>query len=402
MARTSAWRSAALAALVAMVVGAGCTEKLTTPGRCPALCPAVATELADTLLVAADSSDTSARGYVQVSDAVFLAASTLDSLKSVIVLRFSPVPDRWAQTTTDTVLAASPPDSVQCALQVAWHDSTVHPRLVFYRLPATLDTTMTYAQLQPYFADSLVVDTAAVPDTGIMLFTMPASVVPPPADSGVVALGVKVVADAPTVVGITSGVNGTSAPSLSFFVHGQPPRDSLTRNLVVAPTFASFAQSPLPGVPPAGVLAVGGLPSAHSLLRLAVPKVAIDSAGVVRATLLLNIVRPVVTLPNDSFAITAYPLLRDYGPKSVLYPDSTKSGQAIVHAGQTGWLGLDIARILRLWGTAAGDSLPRTIVIGVFGEGNTFGEVDLWGRLGLGTPPQLRVTYVKKYELGVP
>jgi hypothetical protein len=383
-----------------MVVSAGCTEKLTTPGRCPELCPAVATELADTLLVAADSSDATARGYVQVNEAVFLAASSLDSLKSVIVLRF--LPESLSRVVGgDTVLAA--PDSVQGAFELAWHDTLVHPRLVFYRLPAQFDTTLTYGQLQSYFADSLVADTVAVPDTGsTMLFTLPASVLPPPADSGVVSLGIKVVADSPTVVAITSGVTGTSAPSLSFYMRGLPPKDTVTWNQVVATTFAGFAQSPLPGVPPPGVLAVGGLPAAHALLRLAVPKAATDSAGVVRATLLLNIVRPVVTFPGDSFVVAAFPLLRDYGLKSVLYPDSSKSGHAIVHDGQTGWVGLDIAPILRLWGTTVGDSLPRTIVISVLGEANTLGEVDFWGRFGAGAAPQLRVTYVKKYQLGVP
>ena len=402
MARTSAWRSAGLAALVALVAGFGCTEQLTTPGQCPELCPTAATQLADTLLAAADTGDTTARGYVLVSQATFLAASTLDSLKSVIVLRFSPESGQWVQG-SDTIQAAYPPDSVQCALALAWHDTLVHPRLVLYRLPAQLDTTLTYAQLQPYFADSLLLDTIAVPDTGTtMLFTLPASVVPPPADSGVVSLGIKVVADSPTVVAISSGASSTSAPSLSYFVHGQPPNDSLTRNLVVAPTFATFAQSPAPGTPPAGELAVGGLPAAHTLMRLSLPKFATDSTTIVRATLLLDLLRPAVTFPGDSFYVSAYPLLRDYGPKSVLYPDSTRSGRALVHYGQTGVVELDIAQILRLWGTTIGDSLPRAFIIGVAGETGTFGELDFRGRLGAGGGPQLRVTYVKKYELGVP
>jgi hypothetical protein len=73
----------------------------------------------------------------------------------------------------------------------------------------------------------------------------------------------------------------------------------------------------------------------------------------------------------------------------------------VVHEGQTGTVNLDIAPILRLWGTTLGDSLPRTIVLSVGAEANAFGELDFRGRGGPGAP-QLRVTYVKSYPSGVP
>ena len=401
MARTFVWPSLLFAALVAVT---GCAEKITTPGRCPALCSNNDVQLADTLLTTADSADATARGYVLMNEATFLAASSLDSLRSVVLLRFSPLDSFWVQSATaaDTVLVASPPDSVLCVLQVGFRDTTVHPRLVFYRLPARFDTTMTYAQAQAFFADSLVVDTAAVPDTGNMTFRMPTTLVAAPADSGVVSLGIKVIADAPTAVGLASGHSGSTSPALSYFVHGQAPRDTLKRSLSVAPTFAAFAQAPAPGAAPPGELAIGGVPSAHTILHLALPKVAVDSAGIVRATLILTLVRPVVAFPHDSFYVQAYALLRDHGPKSVLYPDTSVTGVAKVNDGQAGTVQVDIARILRLWGRTAGDSLPHVIELVVYGEGNHFGEVDVKGRsAGVGAP-QIRVTYVKRYDYGVP
>ncbi len=399
MARTSVWRSLLLAGLVA---AGGCTEKLTTPGRCPQLCPSSNVQMADTLLTTVDSGDTTARGYVVMREATFVAASTLDSLKSVVLLRFSPLATFWAQTSTDTVLAAFPPDSVQAVLQPTFRDTTVHPRLVLYRLPAKFDTAMTYQQATAYFADSVVLDTAAVPDTGVMTIRMPTTLVPGSGDSGVVAIGIKVIADSPTVVGLSSGHSGSTSPALTYYVHGQAPNDTLHRNLSVAPTFATYAQSPAVGAPPPGFLALGGVPSAHALLRLSLPKVAVDSVGIVRATLVLGLASPVVAFPGDSIVVEAFPLLRDYGPKSVLYPDTAFSGRAVVHYGQTAAVGLDIARILRLWGTTAGDSLPRTIVLSVFSEGTELAEVLLNGRASAAGGPQLRVTYVKRYELGVP
>jgi len=397
MARTSVWRSVFLAALLA---AGGCTEKLTSPGHCP-LCVNSTLQMADTLLTAVDSADLTARGYVRMSEATFVAASNLDSLKSVILYRFSALPTSWAQTSSDTVQAVFPPDSVQAVLQVMYRDTTAHPRLVFYRLPANFDTTWTYAQATAYFADSVLLDTAAVPDTGVMTVRMPTSLVAAPADSGVVAIGIKVIADSQTVVGLASGYNGSTSPALTYYVHGQPPQDTLHRNLSAAPTFAAYAQAPALGAPPAGVFSVGGVPSAHAIMHLVLPKVATDSVNIVRGTLLLSLAKPIVTFPHDSFYVKAYPLLRDYGPKSVLFTDTTFSGHALVRAGQTGTVELDIAPILRLWGTTTGDSLPRAIELLVYSEGNVLGEVDFQGHAAAASP-QLRLTYVKKYEYGVP
>jgi hypothetical protein len=231
---------------------------------------------------------------------------------------------------------------------------------------------------------------------------LPSSLVPLPGDSGIVSIAARVIADSPTVVAFSSGHSVTVYPKLSYFVHGQPPQDTLSRNLSDTAAFTTFVQSPVAGQPPPGVLAIGGLPAAHALIHLSLPSVAIDSIGIVRATLLLRLVRPAVGFPGDSFVVNAFPILRDYGAKSVLYPDTLITGKTVVYAGQTGTVEVDIAPILRLWGTTTGDSMPRAIMLGVFAEGFAFGEADIQGRSAGGGGPQLEVTYVKKYEVGVP
>jgi hypothetical protein len=401
MARTFVWRSVFLAALLA---AGGCTEKLTSPGRCP-LCVNSTLQMADTLLTGVDTADLTARGYVQMREATFLAASNLDSLKSVILVRFAPLPTFVRGS--DTIAPVFPPDSVLCVLPLVYRDTTAHPRLVLYRLPAKFDTAMTYAQAQPYLVDANLLDTAAVPDTGTALnpgnlsFRLPNSFFANPADSGVVAIGITVIADAPTMVAIGSGHTGSTAPGLSYYVHGQPPQDTIKGNLPTAPSFAGFVQSPTLGAPPPGVFSVGGVPSAHTIMHLSLPKVAVDSVNIVRGTLLLTLVRPIVTFPRDSFYVRAYPLLRDYGPKSVLFTDTSFSGRALVRDGQAGTVELDLAPILRLWGSSAGDSLPRAIELLVYSEGNLIGQADFEGHAAVSSP-QLRLTYVKKYEYGVP
>ncbi len=411
MARTFVWRSAVLAA-AAGIFGCG-SENIITPGRCPALCPSGNVVLADTLLAAFDTADASARGFVTADSAAFLLVSSLDSLKSVALIRFSPVfPDTFRiGADTTSYVSALPPDSVRLVLRVGQRDTAVkNVRLILYRLPAKFDTAITYAQAQPYFADSLVVDTAAVPDTlasGDLHITMPDTLRAPPADSGVIALGVKVVADTATVLGITSGRAGTLAPLLTYYIHAASDTSKKTSKSP-EPSLAIFVQSPDPAQVPPGVLAVGGLPTARSAIYPALPKVAVDSTAIVRGTLILNTVRPVTGFSRDSFYVEVRPLLRDFGIKSILYPDSSIAGRTLVHVGQTGTVKVDITTILRLWGTTLGDTLPRVLALKVYvpggSEGGVLGRADFAGRAAgaAGGAPQLQVTYVKKYEFGVP
>jgi hypothetical protein len=233
---------------------------------------------------------------------------------------------------------------------------------------------------------------------------MPATLYAPPEDSGVVSLGIKVLAASPTAVGIASGNLGSSAPTLLYYVHGVTPNDTITHSVGVTPAFDIFVQSPDPSEVVAGELAVGGLPSARAILHLALPSVVIDSNAIVRATLILNTLHPVVGFARDSFYVEVRPMLRDFGLKSILYPDSSISGHRLVHEGDAGTVEVDIAPILRLWGTTHGDSLPRAIVLRILNEGSVLGEADFKGLAAgvAGGAPQLRVTYVKKYNFGVP
>jgi hypothetical protein len=406
MARTSVSRRTLAAALLVAI--AGCREELTMPGRCPALCPSGNLVLADTLLTAPDTLDTSVRGYVALRDASFLLASSLDSLKSLMLMRFSAVGDSFMLAGDSVPVTISGVDSVLISFTVGQRDTAAKQmRTVFYRLPARFDTTLTYAQALPYFADSLLVDTVAVPDslqTGVLSQHLPTTLRALPGDSGIVSLGVAVLASIPTAFGVGSGNIGSSAPRLSFYVRGQRPQDTVpqTQVLTVEPSFGTFVLSSLQGQPLSGVLAVGGLPAARATLELALPKVVIDSNAVVRATLTLTPVSPAVGFARDSFYVEARPLLRPYGPKSVLYPDSLIAGHAKVHVGDAGPVEVDIAPILRLWGSTTGDSLPRMIMLRVFLEGQVLGEVDFKGRVAGASGPQLRVTYVKRYRFGVP
>jgi hypothetical protein len=150
------------------------------------------------------------------------------------------------------------------------------------------------------------------------------------------------------------------------------------------------------------VLSVGGIPTARATLRLSLPKVVVDSTAIVRATLLLNTTAAAGGFAHDTFTVIAQPVVRDFGVKSVLWPDSAISGMVRIAQGQSGPVELDIAPILRFWGTTVGDSTPRLIMLRVYPEGSILGAVDFAGRAAGAAGPQLRVTYVKPYRFGLP
>jgi len=405
----SAWRSALVVGLVAGIVG--CRENITTSGRCPSLCPRSNVQLADTLLAMADSADTSVRGFVLVREASYLLASSLDSLQSVALIRFTARDTSWTAADTGSLVDTEyigRQDSVGLTLQILQRDTAVkNLRLVVYRLPAQLDTAATYASISPYLTDAYLVDTAPVLDTaqgGSPTFRIADSLAIPPGDSGVVSLAVGIVASAKTALTFGSGaaLTGTTAPSLTYYVHAKAPFDT-TSHVLTPGTFVDlFVMNPPPAQPPPGVLAIGGIPTARASLRLSLPKVVVDSESIVRATLLFNTVGSAGGFARDSFYVVAEPVVRDYGVKSVLWPDSSVSGKVLVHQGQSGPIELDIAPILRFWGTTVGDSTPRLVVVRVYPEGTILGAVNFSSRSAGAAGPQLRVTYVKPYTFGVP
>jgi hypothetical protein len=398
----SAWRSAVAVALVAIV---GCKEQLTTPGRCPALCPSGNVQLVDTLLTTMDVADTSVRGYVLVKEASYLLAANLDSLQSLVLIRFTRRDTAWFPDVKDTAYVGRQ-DSVLLSLQILQRDTAIKQlKLLVYRLPMLFDTSGSYAAVQPLLVDSNLVDTIAVSDTvqsGSFSFRIADSLAIPAADSGQVSLGIALIAGGKTALTVGSGNLGTFAPVLTTYVHARAPLDTLSKSFSVEPAVSLFAMSPPPGQPPAGVLAIGGIPTARATLRMALPKVVVDSNAVVRATLLLNTAAPAGGFARDTFTIIAQPVVRDFGVKSVLWPDSSVSGFVRVGQGQTGTVELDIGPILRFWGTTVGDSTPRLIVLRVYPEGSILGSAAFAGRAFGATGPQLRVTYVKPYTFGLP
>jgi hypothetical protein len=381
----------------------GCGQDVTAPGVCPEFCPPVGVQVVDSIMPTA--ADSTFNGYVSS-----YAASALELIAapggfgvgpSRGVIRFFALRDSLRVNAIDTVLAPiASTDSFAVQVDVLRRRADAKGiRLGIYRLPTTVDSTATYAQLEPYFQDSTLIGTIALDDTlqnGLVSTSIPASAFPGwPADSFVVAVGVAVLSPDSAWVNI-GAVEAGSGAQLSLYVHQDSSGTSVPRQDSRLSGLDMFVAPP-PVVPPAGVLAVGGSPSSRVLMHLDVPSAIVDSSSVVRATLLLVPSEPVIGGSQDTVAVIAHALTADFGPKSplILVPADSialRAGNALVGTRDT--VRVDLTDVLRVWHTHP--ELPHTIILRATPEGATGAAV----RFGTSAAPsaKLEVTYIPPYK----
>jgi len=404
MARTTAWRSVAVAALAAAFFA--CKEEVTAPGRCPDLCPADRLVVVDTVITGIVTSDTSIRGFTRLSVAPILVTSTLPTLEAYAVLRFSALPQMWFPVAGDTVLLGTI-DSVALLVQLQARDSNIaNTRLLVYRLPALVDTSGVFDSVKTFFRDSLPIDSVPIADTvraaNLTRLLPVASVTPVAADSFTLSLGFGVRADSATVAILASG-DFTGAPArLRYYVHGLAPRDTFRTTFDLVPLFDTYVQSPEPPPPPAGAIVVGNQPSARSYLRFNIPSYYVDSVTVLRATLILTPLQPATGFPGETFTIQAQPILRFYAGKSILFQDTAVTGVGSVAVGQTTPVGIEVGRVLKLWHGLNIDSLPRAISLHTGSETLTFAQLDAAGSGAGASAPRIQISFIRAFRFGVP
>ena len=394
-------------ALAVVAAGLGCSEDLVAPGNCPGLCPSSGVRMADTTLAGIVTQDSTYVGYVAVSEADFVVLSDTDSQRAIALVRFGARDSTWTPSGSDTAVGIGRVDSVTARVYVLRRDTSVHDvRVLLYRMPVGFDSGMGYVAAQQYLADSLLVDSLPVPDSvasGAVTVRLRAGVLDtiPATDSGVVALALAVRASQRTSVSIASSDNDTvTGFRLDWYVHARAPADTLAKTLSASPSYDGFASEA--GSLPAGALRAGGMPASRSILRLSLPDWATDSVGLVRATLILTPIRPVGGRPLEEFRLSARGVVRDFGAKSLVYSDTSAGGTVPLTAGDSGEVHIDVVRLLREWGSAAGDSLPRALMLLVEPEASGMGEVVFAPASAGAAAPRLRVTHVIPYVFGVP
>ena len=413
-----------LALVGAVLLAAACVERLTAPGHCPDFCPSGQITVVDTLLTTSINRDSSYRGYVvsyqsPVMLAAFLPGAT-DTLDGRPIFRFNGYGPSLRISTVDTstgqILGA---DSARLHVYIVRRDTATHNlRLQFYRLPTTIDTTTTFDAVAAPFTNAPVrtvnVDTllaqpgrkdtvtgdSVVVDTvnhrlllSLKFDTAAARYVG--TDSGKVAYGIRIAAD--TLASIAFG-KGSVGPVLQWYLRVDSLGTPVARTPgILGTTLANFVFTP-PPAPLDSTLAVGGAPSARSLLRVAFPKFIRDSSQIIRGTLFLVPAVAARGAPADSFVMEARTVLADFGRKSPI--DSRLDDPIVIHPGATDTIKIEVTNMLQLW--AADTTHPTVFLLRPQAEAQYFGEIRFYPSKAAAFRPTLQVTYVKQFPFGVP
>ena len=163
----------------------------------------------DTVLRASVERDSTYTGYVPANAATQLMVTSPGAMvESRAVFRFvrftDTIPLNLADTTTRPVLQT---DSFRLMLVLNRQTPNVpDKRYALYRLPNTVDSTTSYADLAPYFADSTFIREVPVQDTSasdsIFIRFDPAAFPNFAADSGYVTLGVALRSSTPSFISL--------------------------------------------------------------------------------------------------------------------------------------------------------------------------------------------------------
>jgi hypothetical protein len=408
-----------------VLLAAACVERVAAPGSCPTYCPAGAITIVDTLLTTVISRDSAFRGYVKPHQVgtVMLAATLPGIVDGRSLFTFAGFGSRFRLTTTDTTTGAiTRADSARLLLEVTRRDTGAHNlTLRLFRMPVTMDSNTTFDSLAPRFADSLVVHTVNIDtllarpgrkdsisgdsvsvDTvnhllvlSLKLDSTGARYVR--ADSGAAGFGVRVAATARASIAIGKGSIG---PSIVWYFRVDSAGKAVARTPgAVRAGFQSFVFTP-PAPPIDSTLAVGGLPSARSILRVAFPRFIRDSSQIIRGTLMLVPAVPARGAPVDSFTVEAHTVLADFGAKSPIALDATRTDTTVIRIGATDTVKIEVTNLLQFW--AADSTRPTSIVLRAKAEGTSFAEIRFYPSKAQAFRPRLQITFVRRFPFGAP
>ncbi len=386
MARRHGWLSLAL-------LTAACAEDVMAPGACPDYCPATNIQVLDSVIPGSIERDSSYRGYVDPDEAIRMEVSRGGVAESRVVLRFFPFGE---EINSDSIVAI---DSFQISLSLRKRSADVSDlELALFRLPPNVAAAATFQELDPFFQDSTRLGTLAVPDSvtdGTVSAAFPGAVLDNlTADSMVAAIGV---AFGPALTGFAH-LAAIDADSFATMLTRFAQVDTASGELAevsdsVRVEMDTFVFSEVPALS-ATVLAVGGAPAARVLMRTVLPADIVDSAHVVRATLLLQPAGPALGAPGDTVFVRAQPVTTDVGPKSPFLDalqDTLALGKADIPVGALEPVRIDITHIVASW---RGDpDSPRAFLLMTGFEGQSLAEFRFHSSEGVESPI-MQITYV--------
>lgn len=394
-------------ALLAALVLSGCQEKLTAPADCPALCPGGQPQVYDEVLTAIEGADSSFAGYLQPHQApALLVSNGLQGFEERALVRFLRRAD--SVSVRDT-LRGYTIDSVALSFNLVARDTTLNGlQVLVYRIPTAIDSATTFAGIAPAFVPESIIAAIDVPDSlisGNLRAVFGAAelsrVQIPAADSGQLAVGVRLNSPTPTGARLGSLAGGAGAVFTSYVTLDVPDTGTAKlRTIALGPAFNTYV-SELPQVNDPDLLAVGGAPSARSLIRFSLPPRIRDSATIVRATLELTPVAAVAGLPTDPVRLQARAVLADVGAKS---PVSTAAGRVpedTLDIGAT-TASLEAVRLVELWLGAT--TRPSALVLSLTPEAASFTRPVFYSTRAADPAlrPRLRLSYLLSFPFETP
>ncbi len=390
----------ALLLLVGGALLAGCTERLTTPGECPALCPGGSPEIRDTVLTALVDGDSSFTGYSSVTDPASLLVSNGGGLgETRALIRFI---RRGDSVLVADTLRPFTIDSVELSVFLQERDTTNSPSFLdVYRLPPTFDSTTTFAELDAAMTPerlirSVEMGTATAFGRFQMIFKGAdlAKVAFTADDSTRMVIGLKLRSPTPTGAYFGSILAGDATPLFITYTAVDVADTALRHPPLQRTVEQNLNLRETPDPPSPDLLRVGGFPAARSLIRFAIPAYLRDSATIVRATLELVPDEPIVGLPGDSTRVDVFGLLTDFGAKSPVNPNRQMSRW--IHPG-TDTVRVEIAPIVDLWQGSA--PFPNAVRVQISQEFASFLAPRFRSTRTPGGGPRLRITYRPPYAV---
>jgi hypothetical protein len=382
-----------------------CTEDLTTPGYCPQTCPGGVVQVKDTVLDAVFDLDSSYSGYVFAGEGTGLLVSPAGSTDQYLAtVRFGARPD--SVRVGDSTYAYTI-DSVAIGIGVLARDpDATGIVLQMYRAPATVDSTVTFAELSSYVTPASLMDTLVVPDTlesgnlrAVFSGADLLKVDIPPADSGILAIALGMTADSNTGVELGSITAGQFLPSITTYI-SVPALDSTKQPSPIQrpPTFATYVEQNPPVLAPDQLL-LGSAPSSRIIVRFSVPSSSLVGVELLRAELLMTPVGPIAGVPGIPSTVTARGVLSDQGAKSPLVPLLAATTSLTVGSADT--VTLEVLDLVKTW-QAPENPPAQAFFLSLQPEASSFTRPVFASTRSLTGAPRLRITYVAPLDFEEP
>jgi hypothetical protein len=385
---------------------AGCEEELTVPGRCPELCPGGQPTVFDTVIPALEASDTTFFGYSgHLGITSLLVSNGLEAGEARAWVRF---PERSDSITVAAVRHAYTVDSVAFVFSVVARDTLVDDlKLYLHKAPLTFDSLSTFADLEAALTPETLIDSLEVADSvrigQVRLVISDSATLAnliQPADTGRLALAVRMGAEAPTGVRLSAIGGGAGGAGFITYARVDVPDTAQQRQTLTLTAATNGFALQVTGEPTnPDLLYVGRVPSTRSFIRFPIPGFFSDSSvQLVRATLELTPAEPIIGLRGDAGIVDVRGLIKDIGAKSA--PFFSANGSASLPESSSGVFRIEVLDVVDLWRLGENGLVP-TLLLALAPDGGSFHR-PVFHSTRSAEGPRLRITYVRPSQVEQP